>query len=238
MIEVKDLNLDYGRGVLVEKADVIFPSGATTALIGRNGTGKSTLLRAIAGLNPKYTGEIKIDGTDIKRLRPDKMARLLALVTTERVRIPNMTCLQITAMGRSPFTDWSGRLRSEDKEAAFEALETVGMAEFAARNMNTMSDGECQRIMIARAIAQDTPAILLDEPTSFLDMPNRYKLAHLLNTLAHDKGKCIIYSTHELDIALQTCDNIALIHDHRITLLPSSEMRESGLIEDKLGINL
>lgn len=111
------------------------------------------------------------------------------------------------------------------------SLELVGMAAFAGKTMDRMSDGECQRVMIARALAQDTPVILLDEPTAFLDLPNRYELATLLGRLAHDEGKCILFSTHDLDVALSLCDGIALIDTPHLHHLPCDEMVRSGLIE-------
>ncbi|MBQ1957970.1 MAG: ATP-binding cassette domain-containing protein, partial [Alistipes sp.] len=110
-------------------------------------------------------------------------------------------------------------------------LEMVGMADFADKTMDQMSDGECQRVMIARALAQETPIILLDEPTAFLDMPNRYELCILLGRLAHQHGKAILFSTHELDIALELCDKVALISPPSLHLLPTEEMIRSGYVE-------
>ena len=112
-----------------------------------------------------------------------------------------------------------------------DAISSVGMESYALRTMDTMSDGECQRIMIARALAQDTPVILLDEPTSFLDMPNRYELVALLQSLAHNQGKCVLFSTHELDVALQMCDSIALVDDGALYHLSVPEMVSSGHIQ-------
>jgi iron complex transport system ATP-binding protein len=124
-------------------------------------------------------------------------------------------------------------MQEADEAIVMQSLEQVGMADYAFRTMDKMSDGECQRVMIARALVQQTPIILLDEPTSFLDMPNRYELCHLLSDLAHQANKCIIFSTHELDIAQSICDTIALIDPPHLHHLPSDEMTSSGHI-DKL----
>lgn len=142
--------------------------GQLTALIGRNGTGKSTLLRAIAGLNRCYSGKIILDGHDIACMKTEDMAKTLAVVTTERTRIANLRCKDVVAIGRAPYTNWIGRMQETDKEIVMQSLISVGMEAYANRTMDKMSDGECQRVMIARALAQDTPIILLDEPTSFL----------------------------------------------------------------------
>ena len=202
MIELHDFSIGYGERTLLCEVEATIEKGKLTALIGRNGTGKSTLLRAIAGLNHRYAGRILLDGHNAADMRVVERARTLAFVTTERTRIANLKCEDV-----------------------------VGMEDYAERTMDKMSDGECQRIMIARALAQSTPIILLDEPTSFLDMPNRYELCTLLARLAHEENKCILFSTHELDIALSLTDAIALIDPPCLSCLPTEEMRRSGCIE-------
>ena len=164
-------------------------------------------------------------------MRTPEKARQLAFVTTERTRIANLRCEDVVAIGRAPYTNWIGRMQPQDREIVMRSLSSVGMEAYAGRTMDKMSDGECQRIMIARALAQETPVILLDEPTSFLDMPNRYELCSLLARLAHAEGKCILFSTHELDIALSLSDRIALIDTPVLHCLPTSEMIRSGHIE-------
>lgn len=230
MIELHDFSIGYGERTLLCEVEATIEKGKLTALIGRNGTGKSTLLRAIAGLNRRYAGRILLDGRPADT-RTAEMARTLAFVTTERTRIANLKCEDVVAIGRAPYTNWIGRMQKADTEIVMRSLASVGMEDYAERTMDRMSDGECQRIMIARALAQDTPIILLDEPTSFLDMPNRYELCTLLAQLAHDEGKCILFSTHELDIAMSLADAIALIDPPRLVCLPTEEMRRSGCIE-------
>ena len=192
MIELKELTLGYGQRTLLKTVNARITGGQLVALLGRNGTGKSTLLRAIMGLESPQSGEINLQGKDIASLKPEKLALSISFVTTDKVR---------------------------------------GMSGYAEKTMDKMSDGECQRIMIARALAQDTPVILLDEPTAFLDLPNRYELCLLLKKLAQEEGKCILFSTHDLDIALSLCDSIMLIDNPYMYTLPTSEMITSGHIE-------
>jgi iron complex transport system ATP-binding protein len=142
-----------------------------------------------------------------------------------------MTAYDLVAVGRAPYTDWSGKLRSGDHEVIERSIRIAGVEHLADRYVDTLSDGECQRVMIAKALAQDTPAILLDEPTSYLDMPNRYELCTLLGRLAHDEGKCVLFSTHELDIALTLSDNIALVDTPQLLYMSTNEMIASGSIE-------
>ena len=215
MIELQNFSAGYGSRRLMSGVSTCFGSGTVTALIGRNGSGKSTLLRALAGLNRDYGGVIKVCGTELSRMPASECARAVAYVSTERIRIANMKCSDVVALGRAPYTGWTGSI----------------MAAYAGRTMDKMSDGECQRVMIARALAQDTPVILLDEPTSFLDMPNRYELVSLLRSLAHREDKCILFSTHELDIAMQMCDHIALVADNTLYNENVSDMVSAGHIQ-------
>lgn len=231
MIRIENLTLGYGSRILLDNVSAAIPAGAFTALLGRNGTGKSTLLRALAGLGERQSGTIRLAGTEIGQCDPKQLAGTVAFVTTERVRIANLRCRDVVALGRAPYTDWIGRLQPEDERIVAHALDAVGMADCASRTMDRMSDGECQRVMIARALAQQTPIILLDEPTSFLDLPNRYELCSLLARLAHEENKCILFSTHELDIALALCDSVALIDPPQLHHLPVAEMIRSGRIE-------
>lgn len=231
MIKLNDITLSFGSRKLIEHASAHFECGRMTALLGRNGTGKSTLLRAIASLGEVQGGVIEIGGRDLCDLSNAELARMVAFVNTERVSVEAMTAYDLVAVGRSPYTDWSGRLRSSDHEAIERSIRIAGVEHLADRYVDTLSDGECQRVMIAKALAQDTPAILLDEPTSYLDMPNRYELCTLLGRLAHDEGKCVLFSTHELDIALTLSDNIALVDTPQLLYMPTCEMIASGSIE-------
>ncbi|MDE6331270.1 MAG: ABC transporter ATP-binding protein [Muribaculaceae bacterium] len=225
LIEVKGLTLAYGKRELVHDACAEFRAGHLIALIGRNGSGKSTLLRAMAGLKNDYKGRIEVSGNNLHRIHAAGLSRLIAFVGTGRARVERFTCYDLVALGRAPYTNWIGSLGDSDRAAVEAALEAVGMTAYAGRMLDSLSDGECQRVMIARALAQDTPVILLDEPTSFLDLPNRYELVSLLASLAHERKKCIIYSTHELDIALEHSDRIGLINPPELITGTPDELR-------------
>lgn len=231
MIELSNFSIGYEGRSLICCTDTTIEKSKLTALIGRNGTGKSTLLRAIAGLNKNYSGEIIISGQSVRHMNVSQMAKTLAFVTTERTRIPNLRCKDVVAAGRAPYTNWIGKMQDADRDIVMQSLEKVGMESYAERTMDKMSDGECQRIMVARALAQSTPVILLDEPTSFLDMPNRYELCSLLSQLAHNDGKCILFSTHELDIALSIADNIAFIDQTKLLNLSTNEFARNGYVK-------
>lgn len=229
-IELKNLTIGFHNHTLLHNVNTRFEADTLTALIGRNGTGKSTLLRAIAGLSDSYSGDIVVDDLTLRNASPAIIAKHLAFVGTGRQRTPAMRCRDIVAMGRAPYTNWIGHLSTHDNEIIDSVLADVDMVDYACRMIDTLSDGEYQRIMIARALAQDTPVLLLDEPTSFLDIPNRYALCNLLARLAHERHKCILFSTHELDIAMNTVDNIALIADNTLTNAPTAHFSATDIL--------
>ncbi len=231
-VELDSVTLGYGSRVLMAEASVGFGWGELTALIGRNGTGKSTLLRTIAALAKPQSGHITIEGKDINTLSRKEIAARIAFVSTEDVRVQNLHVWDVVSLGRAPYTNWVGRLTAEDEEVVRKSLALVGMSGFEEASMDSLSDGERQRVMIARALAQDTPIILLDEPTAFLDLPNKYEVCLLLKRLAHKEGKCVIFSTHDLSIAIELCDTIAMIeggkfhHGTAEMLINSGQMQQ------------
>ena len=206
-----DLNLKLQAGELV-------------CLIGPNGTGKSTLLRTLAGLQKPLEGKIKIDNNELEKLSQHAKAMLIALVLTDKIDIDNATVLDIVSFGRHPYSNWWGNTTEEDEQKVLESIEMVHLTHKKEVSLSELSDGERQRVMIAKALAQDTPIIMLDEPTAHLDLPNRVEIMLLLHKLAHKTNKAIILSTHELDMALQAAD--------RIWLITNENGVESGVPED------
>lgn len=226
MIKLENIKLGYGSRTLLDGVSTTFERGTLTALLGRNGAGKSTLLRAIAALGRINEGSIRVCSDLLSSLNAEQIAHRISFVTTDKVRIPNLTCEDVVALGRAPYTNWIGRMQDIDRSIVSEALAMVGMGAFAHKSLESMSDGECQRVMIARALAQQTPVILLDEPTAFLDLPTRHEVCALLRRLAHDEGKTIIFSTHDLDIAMAQCDMAAIIDSPHLIHKSTAEVQE------------
>ncbi len=215
-IHAEHLTIGYGTHAVASELELYAQAGEMICLLGQNGCGKSTLLRTLCGLQPALSGEFTIvhptlGKQSIAAISQADKAKMLALVLTERLSIENTSVHDVVAMGRYPYASFLGGLNEEDESVIATSLEQVGLAHKAKAFFNCLSDGEKQRVLIAKALAQQTPLILLDEPTAHLDLPNRIRILLLLQKLAHTQGKCVIISTHELDLALQTADTIWLM---------------------------
>jgi iron complex transport system ATP-binding protein len=197
--------------VVGEDISLSIPPGELVCLIGPNGVGKSTLIRTIAGLQSPLSGHVKLVGKEINKLKPRELAKLLSIVLTNRVNAGSMSAYGLVALGRHPYTDWTGKLTPRDEKAIQWAIKAVGAVDLAHRSVNELSDGERQKVMIARALAQEPTLIILDEPTAFLDLPRRVEIMRILRHLARTTGRSILLSTHDLDLALRSADTIWLM---------------------------
>ncbi|ACF14898.1 ABC transporter-related protein [Chloroherpeton thalassium ATCC 35110] len=216
---VKDLVLELNRGELV-------------CLLGPNGAGKSTLMRTLSGIQMPLAGSIDISGKPISKMSSKEIALHLSIVLTERITVGNLSVYALVALGRSPYTGWMGNLSKDDEQIVREAIEITGTEPFVNAHLSDLSDGERQKVMIARALAQDTPIILLDEPTAHLDLPNRVEIIRLLRKLTQEKGKSILMSTHELDLALQAADKIWLMQEKKDGALDAKSELLAGIPEE------
>ena len=186
-------------------------SGELTCLLGENGAGKSTLLRTLSGFLSPLAGEISILGRPLSSYKERELATVIGVVLTEKSNLQNMTVRELVGMGRSPYTGFWGRLSADDRRKVDDALSLVGIAALSDRMVQTLSDGERQKVMIAKALAQETPIIFLDEPTAFLDYPSKVEILHLLHRLSREMHKTIFLSTHDLELALQIADRLWLM---------------------------
>ena len=230
-IQIRKLKLGYDNKILMESGNIDIPQGELIGLIGRNGVGKSTLLRSISGIEQPLSGSILVAGEPIETMSPAQRAKIVSFVATENVRINGLRVKDVVGFGRSPYTDWFGRMSNEDNQIVMRSLESVMMESFAEKTIDTLSDGERQRVMIARALAQDTPVVLLDEPTAFLDIPNKYQITKLLSSLAKEMNRCILYSTHDLAVAELFCDKLLIIDNGAFTIDTPQRLKENGTLE-------
>jgi iron complex transport system ATP-binding protein len=201
----------YRRHAVLSDISATLHAGELACLIGPNGIGKSTLLRTLARAQPRLTGEIEIRGRPITDLSQRELATELAIVLTDRVAVGQLHGYDLVALGRSPYTGWFGRLDDTDRRVIEEALETARAAHLADRPVSELSDGERQRLMIARALAQEPSVLLLDEPTAFLDMAARLELIKLLLSLTHEHGLAVLMSTHDIEHMLRHADSVWMI---------------------------
>jgi iron complex transport system ATP-binding protein len=211
------------RHTVAEDLELELSAGELVCLLGPNGIGKSTLMRTLSGLQPALSGEIRLGGQLLKDLTARHRAQRIGIVSTERIDVGHLSGYALVSLGRYPYTDWTGRMDQTDRDIVTKAIQAVGAVDLADRPVSELSDGERQKIMIARALAQETDIILLDEPTAFLDLPRRVEIVTLLRSLARDAGKAILLSTHDLDLALRNADRIWLMTPgHVETGIPES----------------
>lgn len=211
LFRATDLVVGYNDRPLFGPVDLAISPGEFVCLLGANGTGKSTLLRSLAGLQKPLRGGVELAQTPLAKLSARERARKLALVLTDRVAAMSMHGYELAALGRQPHTGWSGRLSAEDHAVVAKALEDTDSHAFADRLVIELSDGERQRIMIARALAQEPAVLILDEPTAFLDLPRRIELMHLLRRVARHRKLAVLMSTHDLELALRYADDVWLL---------------------------
>lgn len=227
ILHAQNLNIGYKQAkqqtIIAQNLNCEIFEGEMLCLLGPNGSGKSTFIRTIAGLQPALGGSISIHNKQIDGKNAAQLAKNMSVVLTDSISMPNTSVWGIVSYGRHPHTNWLGILSESDSKIISNAIEKVGLSELKNRNLNTLSDGEKQRAMIAKALAQDTDFIMLDEPTAHLDLPNRIAIMKLLRDLAHSTRKSILLSTHELDLALQVADRIWLMQKNAPMLCGTPE---------------
>ena len=236
---LKDLSVGYtakgNEKVVASGLNAAINSGELTCLLGQNGIGKSTLLRTLAAFQPPLAGDVLLntEGNHIAHLSSltsQLLSRMIGVVLTEKLAIKNMTAEELIAMGRAPYTGFWGRLTEEDHQVVSDAIRLVGIESLAGRMIQTLSDGERQKVMIAKALAQQTPIIYLDEPTAFLDYPSKVEMMQLLRRLAVQEQKTIFLSTHDVELSLQVADCIWLMESDQLYVGTPHQLAEQGVL--------
>ena len=235
MIQIEDLTIGYHykkhERVVAAHIHADIRAGELTCLLGENGVGKSTLMRTLAAFQPKLGGAVWIDGRELSEYTDRQLARRISVVLTEKCDIRNMLASELIGLGRSPYTGFWGTLTAEDRLKVEEAASLVGITPLLRRMVHTLSDGERQKVMIAKALAQETPVIFLDEPTAFLDVPNILNLFRILKTMASERNLTVLLSTQHVDYALRFSDRIIGFDGKGfVREATPQEMNESGFL--------
>jgi len=228
VIRLSHLSVGYSPSLpVVSDINAVVRSGQLTCLTGENGIGKSTLLKTLTGFLSKLGGELLLDGRDVGTFSQRELARQVSIVLTQKPDVQNLTVEEVIGLGRSPYTGFFGRLHDADRTVIADALAAVGIEPLRHRMIQTLSDGERQKVMIAKALAQQTPVILLDEPTAFLDFPSKAETFRLLQRMAHDRDKLILLSTHDLGLAVRFADCLLEVKDRSLHRVSADEVKAS-----------
>ena len=234
---LKTTNLSIGyqskkdRTTIATDINLELYAGELVGLIGANGIGKSTFLRTITNVQPKLDGQININHKALEDYSNLELAKVLSLVLTESVASKNLSVFELVALGRQPYTNWIGNLNSKDVEIISKALQQTNIEDLKHKKCFELSDGQLQKVMIARALAQDTDIIVLDEPTTHLDMYHKAYILKLLQTLAKDTQKTVLFSSHEIDLAIQLCDRLIVMTPNDVVTDTPCNLIEKGTFE-------
>ena len=228
IISLSHLIIGYSAShPVITDIDLALRSGQLSCLIGENGIGKSTLLKTLTGFLPKLGGNLLLDGRDIQSYSQRELAREVSIVLTQKPDVQNLTIEEIIGLGRSPYTGFFGRLRAEDRLVVEDAIAAMGIEKLKGRMIQTLSDGERQKVMIAKALAQETSVILLDEPTAFLDFPSKAETFQTLRRMAHERDKLILLSTHDLELAVRFADSLLEVREGRLKEVSAADVKAS-----------
>ena len=228
IISLSQLSVGYSLShPIISDINLELRSGQLACLIGENGIGKSTLLKTLTGFLPKLKGSLLLGNRDIESFSQRELARQVSIVLTQKPDVQNLTIEEIIGLGRSPYTGFFGRLRAEDRKVVDDAISTMGIEKLRGRMIQTLSDGERQKVMIAKALAQETPIILLDEPTAFLDFPSKAETFQSLQRMAHERDKLILLSTHDLELAVRFADSLLEVKKGTLQAVSATEVKAS-----------
>ena len=231
ILHTANLSVGYKGRTVLSSLNLNLNKGQLTCLLGPNGSGKSTLIRTLAGIQKPLLGMVTLQGKSLREVSPKTLAKQLSLVLTDRITPGNLTVYGLVSLGRFPYTTWMGSLTGEDKDVIQWALEITGTMQFANRHIGELSDGEKQKVMIARALAQQTDLIILDEPTAHLDSPNRIEIFHLLRELVSSGHRAILISTHDIDTAIANADKLWLVANQSISQGTPEDLVLDGRLE-------
>ena len=228
VISLSQLSVGYTPShPVISDINLELRSGQLACLIGENGIGKSTLLKTLTGFLPKLKGSLLLGNRDIESFSQRELARQVSIVLTQKPDVQNLTIEEIIGLGRSPYTGFFGRLRAEDRKVVDDAIATMGIEKLRGRMIQTLSDGERQKVMIAKALAQETSIILLDEPTAFLDFPSKAETFQSLQRMAHERDKLILLSTHDLELAVRFADSLLEVKKGALQAVSATEVKAS-----------
>ncbi|MDA9343747.1 ABC transporter ATP-binding protein [Algibacter sp.] len=235
ILKTKDLSIGYAskkaKTIVASNINIELKKGSLVGLIGANGIGKSTLLRTLTNVQNPLSGQVLINDTDFLKYAPIDLAKVMSLVLTEPLASKNLSVLELVALGRQPYTNWVGNLSKDDIEIVNTALEQTNIADLKHKKCFELSDGQLQKVMIARALAQDTDLIILDEPTTHLDMYHKAYILKLLQKLAKETNKTILFSSHEIDLAIQLCDNLIVMTNNEVVSDEPCNLISKGTFE-------
>jgi len=236
VLKSENLSIGYKRKkevqIVASNINLEINQGELVAVIGVNGAGKSTLLKTLSGIIQTIDGVVFISGKSLKKTSPDILAKDISLVLTEQLLSKNLSVVELVALGRQPYTNWIGKLSTNDLKKVMDAIRLVNIQDIKNKKCHELSDGQFQKVLIARALAQDTSLIILDEPTTHLDLYHKAYVLKLLKQLSKETNKAILFASHEINLALQLCDKLLIIKEKKALFGTPEELIENNVLND------
>ncbi|CAL66056.1 ABC transporter ATP-binding protein [Christiangramia forsetii] len=236
VLKTENLSIGYRKKkkqqIVASGINIEINSGELVAVIGVNGAGKSTLLKTLSGIIQNIDGQVFISKNKLSETEPDKLAKDISLVLTEQMLSKNLSVIELVALGRQPYTNWIGRLTKNDLKKIMYAIKLVNIEDLKNRKCHELSDGQFQKVLIARALAQDTSLIILDEPTTHLDLYHKAYVLKLLKQLSKETNKAILFASHEINLALQLCDKLLILKENKALFGTPEELIRSNALND------
>ncbi len=235
ILQTKNLSIGYTSAkenkLIASGINLNLKKGKLIGLVGINGSGKSTLLRTLSGLQKMISGDVMLSQKSIASIQPEQLAQQLSVVLTSQPISKNLTVAELVTLGRQPYTNWIGAISKIDKEKIIQSLQDTEILDIKDKKCHELSDGQLQRVLIARALAQDTDLILLDEPMTHLDLHHKASLLKLLSSIAHTQGKTVLFSTHDIEYALNLCDTLVVMKDGKAISNTPQELITNGVFD-------
>ncbi|SDR85791.1 ABC transporter ATP-binding protein [Gramella sp. MAR_2010_147] len=236
VLKTENLSIGYRKKkkeqIVASNINIEIKSGELVAVIGINGAGKSTLLKTLSGIIQNIDGQVFISNNSLEKIEPDKLAKDISLVLTEQLLSKNLSVIELVALGRQPYTNWIGRLTKNDLKKIMHAIQLVNIDDIKNKKCHELSDGQFQKVLVARALAQDTSLIILDEPTTHLDLYHKAYVLKLLKRLSKETNKAILFASHEINLALQLCDKLVVIKKNEALFGTPEELIKTDVLNN------
>lgn len=238
LLQAKDLEIGFDQSIILRELSFDVNQGRLIYLMGKNGVGKSCLLKTISGLIPYQNGSLKLEEREIKQIGHMDIAKKISVLLTDKINVDYLTVGELISLARAPYTNWNDEFKKEDCEIVFEAVQLLGIEKLMSKYFSQLSDGQKQKVLLCRALAQNPSLLLLDEPTTYLDIPSKIDFLKAVKRISGEKNISVVMSTHDFTLINEIADEVWILSNDELIISSPKELKSSGLFEKEFGLNL